>query len=296
MKNVNTNNTTVTTINADAAIAIGDNTVLNATFIEIVSISNRTAEGVIQIGQLLLNYDKNVVMNLSGTDNNELEQKLLNENVMAASTISCYRTIGACAYLSKVVDKLPPFFNHMYILAKQEKQQAGFIRMKIESGDLKKTTTLATIRSWVGGAVATDGRPKVERAGRVLVRVFVDADDVEQVASALERVGEQCANLDVDYTEFDTLVKRQLAKDTDNALRSAYKVITNFAKSKVKTLKVTYNAKVAKQRFADQFGEICDFIEFTPLSLALKGAVDAADIDAILALTGSDQRMINFYK
>ena len=296
MKSMNTSNTTLTTINADTAIALGDNSVLNATFSEIISISNRTAEGVIQIGQLLLNYDKNVVMNRSGGDNNELEQKLLNENVMAASTISCYRTIGACAYLSRVVDKLPPFFNHMYVLAKQEKQQAGFIRMKIESGDLNKTTTLATIRSWVGGAVAAGGSPKVERAGRVLVRVFVDAFDVEQVAGALERLGEQCANLGVDYTEFEALVKRQVTKDTHNAIRSAYKVITNFAKSKVKTLKETYNAKVAKQRFADQFGEICDFLQYAPLSLALKGEVNNADIDAILALAGSDQRMSNFYK
>ena len=189
MKSMNTSNTTLTTINADTAIALGDNSVLNATFSEIISISNRTAEGVIQIGQLLLNYDKNVVKNRSGGDNNELEQKLLNENVMAASTISCYRTIGACVYLSRVVDKLPPFFNHMYVLAKQEKQQAGFIRMKIESGDLNKTTTLATIRSWVGGAVAAGGSTKVERAGRVLVRVFVDAGDVAQVAGALERLG-----------------------------------------------------------------------------------------------------------
>jgi len=282
MKNLSkTTSATVTITDADSV------------FNEIVNISTRTAKGVLEIGKLLLQFEDSIVIKAPGS--NQLEDKLVNEKVMAASTISSYRTIGGCAELAKYIDVLPPFFNHLYVLATQEKKQPGFIRMKVKSGELDRTTTLSTIREWSAPAPKATGE-KMERNGRLMLRLYVDEDSADAVAAQLENLIAGGLHMEVDYSEFQSIIERQ-AKDTmRDAYRAIYKHLKDFESSKVKQLREgKFNAKGAKEEFKLRFPEVADFLAANPMGTVVTGLVSDDQLDEVLAYAGTDKAVNDFY-
>ena len=276
-----TTSTTVTITDADSV------------FNEIVNISTRTAKGVLEIGKLILQFEDSIIIKASGS--NQLEDKLVNEKVMAASTISSYRTIGGCAELARYIDLLPPFFNHMYVLAKQEKKQPGFIRMKVESGELDRTTTLATIREWSAPASKAKGE-KMERNGRLMLRLYVDEGSVDVVTTQLENMVANGFQIEVDYSELQSMMDRQAKETMHDAYRSIYKYLKDFEKSMVKQLRNgKFNAKGAKEEFKLKFPEVADFLAANTMGNVVTGLVSSDQLNEVLAHTGTDKAVNDFY-
>jgi hypothetical protein len=281
----------LTTTAASTTVNISD---VDAVFKEIVNISNRTAKGVFEIGKLILDYDKSLV--IKTPDFNQLEDKLITEKVMAASTISSYRTIGACAVLPNYLDVLPPFFNHMYVLATLEKKKPGFICMKLQSGELDRTTTLEVIRSWnATGKQKSTAVEKVERNGRVMLRLYVDKDSMDSVISSLQEMETQGVRMEVDYTEVAAVNTRQQQEVRKVAYRNMFKVIKDFQATKIKEFKVKFSAQESKNQFRAIYGVVGDFLEFNCLSKVFSGRVDDDQLDQVLALCGTEKAVNDFY-
>lgn len=281
MKNLSkTSSSTVTITDADSV------------FNEIVNISTRTAKGVLEIGKLILQFEDSLVIKAPGS--NQLEDKLVNERVMAASTISSYRTIGGCAELAQYIDVLPPFFNHLYVLATQEKKQPGFIRMKVKSGELDRTTTLSTIREWSAPAPKATGE-KMERNGRLMLRLYVEEDSALSVAGELEKLVDAGLKMDVDYAEVDELNERVEQGILKSARRSIYQSVKDFRTSKIAALKKRYVGSVAKEKFQSQCGEVKDFLEQNSMQSVVNGQVDLDQLDQILSYIGVDKSVNDFY-
>lgn len=284
MKNLTTTAASTTVIISDA----------DSVFKEIVNISNRTAKGVFEIGKLILDYDESLVIKTPNF--NQLEDKLIKAKVMAASTISSYRTIGACNVLPVYLDVLPPFFNHLYVLATLEKKQPGFIGMKVQSGELDRTTTLEVIRSWsVIAKQKSTAVEQVERNGRVMLRLYVDEDNMDAVLSGLQEMETQGVPMEVDYTEVSAVNTRQQQEVMKEAYRNMFKVIKDFQATKIKELKIKFSAQESKNQFRAIYGEVGDFLEFNCLSTVIAGRVSDDQLDQVLALCGTDKAVNDFY-
>ena len=273
---------------------------ISSIFNEIVKISNRTAEGVIAIGKLLVDFENSIVLKPSDDKQNELEEKLINEEVMAASTISCYRTIGACKILSELIEVLPPYFNHIYTLSAQEKKQPGFIRMKADSGELNRTTTLSTIRSWISSNKQKDTESgdtqKIERNGRLMLRVYIDESNLNSAIEQLSALETSTNSFEVDYSEVEETNKRSTEKEINSARRAAYVLIKEYASNKKAELKKKYSASVAKENFTKIYSEVAEFLEFNSLSSVVSGQTSDEQFDSVLDAIGSGLSMKDFYQ
>ena len=118
-------------------------------FEEIATILRRSVTGVLQTGRLI--YEASLD---SGAE--RLNNMLVSRNVLAKSTISQYRTIGACEALHtpEIEGKLPASFNSIYHLAKLESNTPGFLINKIEKGELNASTKLEEVRKWTEKSVS----------------------------------------------------------------------------------------------------------------------------------------------
>lgn len=114
---------------------------VEATFTKIKAALQRSAEGVLDAADLIVQFSKH-------KDYPMLTKELVKNKLMAKSTISQYSTIGKCAVLRSVINKLPQSFNSLYHLAKLEREQSGFIQNLISNGKLSPSTTLEYLRGY----------------------------------------------------------------------------------------------------------------------------------------------------
>jgi hypothetical protein len=114
---------------------------VESAFNKITTALRRSTEGIIEAAQCIVQYEKS-------SDFLQLRKRLVEEKVMAESTVSQYITIGNCTVLALNIEKLPPSFNSLYHLAKIEKSKPGFIEAQISNGKLNRASKLEAVRSW----------------------------------------------------------------------------------------------------------------------------------------------------
>lgn len=276
-------------------------TTVEGFFDQIVTISKRTTRGILEIAQLITRYEsEQVLIKTTLSAFNDLESKLIKEQVMAPSTISSYRKIGNCSVLWEFADVLPPFFNHIYQLACAEAKNPGFIRKNLSKATISPSSTLSQIKALTApsGIAANNPTFAADTTGKVLLKVYADESDVVNVINELEQRLSTRSGVVIDYTQYETLeAKRQskmVATAHKKSRRIAYSVIKEFKRSTLAKLTLAPDVKSKKAatiRWITGNGEVEEFLRERTLSGVVKDESASDYLDPLLAQINHPQNL-----